>query len=314
METPATEQPPRYTELKLIDGVNAKRGNLLLIYPELSSYEISHFHHSLVLLLSRSDVDVPYIDAFGAYDDDLPPPSPKHGGAVCGLIMNAKTNVPFSQIHPPALDKHLDPVYEAFKDNIIYYGGPVQMTRTCYLHPYGPDLIPGAARVAPGIYVSGDLKAAANLVGAGAIKASDFKFFLGHSNWVIPQFINECENGMWFALESQNQHELCDIVFKTVPEANKIENNTDIVSSSPTSTTEEDGEGEGEAEEASRPASDAVALSRASYETPYTCDKDEKLTNKIRLHVWRDMMKCLGGEYAKLATQPWITAKVVESK
>lgn len=79
----------------------------------------------------------------------------------------------------------------------VYCGGPVGTDRLYFLHTLGPDLIPDAEPVAPGLWVGGDFDAIINYVNTGYRVQGAVRFFLGYSGWDIGQLDTEMKEDVW---------------------------------------------------------------------------------------------------------------------
>lgn len=86
-------------------------------------------------------------------------------------------------------------VQETFKDNRLYCGGYSSQHIIFLIH--GSKLIGGSVEIAPGIFMGGELAAAAE-VAAGRMRTVDFKFFAGAVVWERGELEQEIKNNCWF--------------------------------------------------------------------------------------------------------------------
>ena len=79
----------------------------------------------------------------------------------------------------------------------VYLGGPVGLDTFFFLHTLGPDVIPGAGVVAPGLFIGGDFDAVKRYLASGAPVDGRIKFFVGYSGWGEHQLDDEIERHDW---------------------------------------------------------------------------------------------------------------------
>jgi putative transcriptional regulator len=86
----------------------------------------------------------------------------------------------------------------------VWYGGPVQKDSLHFLHQY-PDLIPGGANVADGVWWGGDFETAVDLLRSGGIERSKIRFFVGYSGWSGGQLDGEMQVNSWLTVEANRK-------------------------------------------------------------------------------------------------------------
>ena len=79
----------------------------------------------------------------------------------------------------------------------VYLGGPVGLDTFFFLHTLGPDVIPGAGVVVPGLFIGGDFDAVKRYLASGAPVDGRIKFFVGYSGWGEHQLDDEIERHDW---------------------------------------------------------------------------------------------------------------------
>lgn len=79
----------------------------------------------------------------------------------------------------------------------VYCGGPMSQDRLFFLHTLGPDVIPDARAVSPGLWVGGDYDAAISYVAAGYPQEGYIRFILGYAGWSGGQLEQEIRNDVW---------------------------------------------------------------------------------------------------------------------
>lgn len=173
-------------------------GDVLLAHPMSCLFE-SFFDQSVVLL---TDVD-------------------STAQQVSGVVVNKPTSVTLQQMlerWPNVEDKEwvnslaLGPILA----NRLFRGGPVitveALRKTLqWLHAYGEDVM-GARKVAPGLWMGGDL---AEVARRAASEPGRVRLLLGHAGWRLVQLRMELECGVWVHARTHDErgppllHDLC---------------------------------------------------------------------------------------------------------
>ena len=112
----------------------------------------------------------------------------ERGGDPLGVVLNNCTALLLHEI--------LDEV-RAARQVPVFCGGPMSQDRLFFVHTLGDDIIPGAKAYAPGLWVGGDFKAAADYVNSGYPIDGFIRFFLGYSGWSYSQLLSELDNDVW---------------------------------------------------------------------------------------------------------------------
>ncbi len=101
----------------------------------------------------------------------------------------------------------LEDVIDGFEGFVapLFVGGPVQMDTLHYVHSVG-DKIPGSVEVAPGLYWGGNFEVLKELVQAGEVQPSQFKFFLGYSGWSPDQLVEEMKDNSWITQPAKSKY------------------------------------------------------------------------------------------------------------
>ncbi|MBD5371605.1 MAG: YqgE/AlgH family protein [Bacteroides sp.] len=84
----------------------------------------------------------------------------------------------------------------------VFNGGPVDLQRLFWLHDLGPEVLPGAMEILPGLYVGGDYNALINESASGHSLPGIIRFYLGYSGWGAAQLEREIEAGAWGVVEN----------------------------------------------------------------------------------------------------------------
>lgn len=79
----------------------------------------------------------------------------------------------------------------------VYCGGPMSCDRLYYIHTLGPDILPGAGEISPGLWIGGDFKSMCGYVEAGYPLDGLIRFFIGYSGWERGQLDGEMEQKVW---------------------------------------------------------------------------------------------------------------------
>ncbi len=140
-------------------------GTLLVSQPLLSQ---GCFNHAVIVLLDYS----------------------RESGAM-GCVLNNATKFGLGDLVEGVRSKNAVEVYD---------GGPVGLDRLFFLHTLGPDILPGANAVAPGLWAGGDFDAVTDYVNAGYGLDGLLRFFLGYSGWSAGQLEAEIDEGAWATL------------------------------------------------------------------------------------------------------------------
>jgi len=82
----------------------------------------------------------------------------------------------------------------------VWKGGDVELHSAYFMIHDVPGL-DGSTEVSDGLFVGGNIRAAAELVAAGQARAEQFKFFVGYAGWGPGQLEGECEQNSWFVAE-----------------------------------------------------------------------------------------------------------------
>lgn len=145
-------------DLKVYNQLKPTKGKVLITEPFL---EDEYFERSVVLLCEHNND--------GSF----------------GFVLNNYTDVKLEDISD----------FPIFETNISI-GGPVGKQQLYFIHTLG-EVITGAIKIIPGLYIGGDfekLKAQANL---GLIKKDQVRFFIGYSGWTKGQLENELKENAW---------------------------------------------------------------------------------------------------------------------
>lgn len=110
-----------------------------------------------------------------------------------GVVLNNAMNYTLPDV--------LDGVNSAVKVP-VYCGGPVSQDRLYFIHTLGDEILPGARRYAPGLYIGGDFDAAMQYVNEGYPTEGIIRFFIGYSGWSPGQLEQEIEENTWAVLKS----------------------------------------------------------------------------------------------------------------
>lgn len=110
-----------------------------------------------------------------------------------GFIMNRQTDLTTESIVPDLLDMDLP----------VYYGGPVESNTMHYIHRGEYD-IPGAQRIADGLYWGGEILTLNELLVTGQMGYEDVRFFVGYSGWEPGQIKREMEQMAWWSVNRVN--------------------------------------------------------------------------------------------------------------
>ena len=105
-----------------------------------------------------------------------------------GVVMNNRTEY--------MLDELLDGIDSTTRIP-VFCGGPVGQDRLFFIHTLGSEIVKGARRYAPGLYVGGDFDAVIDYVNAGYDTEGIVRFFVGYSNWVEGQLEKEIRKDSW---------------------------------------------------------------------------------------------------------------------
>ncbi len=149
------------------------RGDLLIASPYLSD---PNFRRSVVVLCEHGP------------DGSL------------GIVVNRPMQVP--------LGKVLDPMREGPAAlELVHQGGPVETGRLLGLrrgsHPDEP-----VENVGEGISLLTDLEHSLELIGAGAVIPTDYRFYLGYSGWGKGQLAQEVNQAAWIVSRESASAEL----------------------------------------------------------------------------------------------------------
>jgi len=110
-----------------------------------------------------------------------------------GLVLNRKS-------HLMVKDVGLDgPTRDAFSENPLYLGGPVQMEMLHVLH--GVSSVEGTIPVIDGVY-QGSVRNAAQMVLGGEVASSDFQLISGYSGWAPYQLAAELQDESWHLISA----------------------------------------------------------------------------------------------------------------
>ena len=142
-------------------------GALLLANPALFTSSQPYFHRAVIFLFEHS----------------------AEGSA--GLILNRPTEHKLGSIAGAA------PFLPEFKDAPLFLGGDVGKSSLHLLHADNPTALPTGRTVVRGVGIGG-VDGARDAVRAGAMRASDFRFFTRYAGWGPGQLADECASGVWF--------------------------------------------------------------------------------------------------------------------
>ncbi len=84
----------------------------------------------------------------------------------------------------------------------VFNGGPVDLQRLFWLHDLGPEVLPDAMEILPGLYIGGDYNALIKEFADGKDFSGNIRFYLGYSGWGGSQLEKEIEAGAWGVLEN----------------------------------------------------------------------------------------------------------------
>jgi len=122
-------------------------------------------------------------------------------GSVHGIVLNKPEGVTLREAMTTAPPP--EEVFEPLLDAELYVGGDLVaqefhfLERIRWLHPFGPNVLPGACELLPGIFLGGDLEKLAALVGCGDIDVARLRPMLGFVGWECTQLELELERGVW---------------------------------------------------------------------------------------------------------------------
>lgn len=83
----------------------------------------------------------------------------------------------------------------------VFFGGPVETDTLFFLHTIGRAL-PGAQKIANGLFLGGDIDMLKEMIILNQVKSSEIRFFLGYSGWSPSQLEMELEKKSWVVAES----------------------------------------------------------------------------------------------------------------
>ena len=117
-------------------------------------------------------------------------PDGGEGGAM-GVVMNRAINVELNEVlEGVEKDRHVP----------LYCGGPMSQDRLYFIHTLGSDLIEGAQKIMPGLWIGGDFEAIIAYVNGGGDLKGTLRFFIGYSGWGESQLNAELDNEVWATL------------------------------------------------------------------------------------------------------------------
>lgn len=109
-------------------------------------------------------------------------------GPAMGIVLNNPT------------EYHLQDLIEDIRVKTpvtVHAGGPVSDNQLYFLHTLGPDLIPKANPIAPGLWLGGDFDAMRAIINDGYDTTGHIRFFIGYSGWGDGQLDSEIANNVW---------------------------------------------------------------------------------------------------------------------
>lgn len=104
----------------------------------------------------------------------------------------------------------------------VFCGGPVGLDRLYFIHRLGPDIIPGATKFAPGLWIGGDFDAVTDYVNSGYRTDGVLRFFLGYSGWTYSQLSQEIEDSVWAVAGTCHEDGIMSINILSAPTANEV--------------------------------------------------------------------------------------------
>ena len=146
----------------------AKQGRVLISEPFLND---TYFRRSVVLLTEHTDE-----------------------GSV-GFVLNKPVDL--------AVNDVLNDFPEI--DTEVSIGGPVNTNTIHYIHTLG-DIIPNSVKVLDNLFWGGDFEVIKDMIGAGLIKRTEIRFFLGYAGWSPKQLENELSENAWLVSEMRTDH------------------------------------------------------------------------------------------------------------
>lgn len=152
-----------------ISGRLPGAGSLLVAEPFLRE---SYFNHAVICLIDHAP-----------------------GQASMGVVLNRLSGHTLQELlGDDAVNDTVEPVD-------VYCGGPMSCDRLFFLHTLGPDIIPGARRVAGELWIGGDFEAMKQYVNAGYPIEGHVRFFIGYSGWDDGQLDGELRKNVWAVTE-----------------------------------------------------------------------------------------------------------------
>lgn len=117
-----------------------------------------------------------------------------HQEGPFGVIINRPLNKKIKHIKPSNLD-----LASTFADCSLHFGGPLDSSIFLLRTTTETSPLPNLEQVVPGICfgVRNNLDEAAALVKKGALRAQDFRFFVGYAGWQLDQLKEEIESDYW---------------------------------------------------------------------------------------------------------------------
>jgi len=109
------------------------------------------------------------------------------------------------------IDLHrLDPQFPDISARISF-GGPIARENLFFIHRFDNGEIPGAVKVADGIYYGGEFEPLTALLLQFPEKRKMVRFFIGYSGWSTGQLAEEMEENAWISVNNIST----DMIFDT---------------------------------------------------------------------------------------------------